>query len=590
MKRALERLAAYWYSLRYQQATQISGRLQYWLAWKIYPRFPSAVATYCELAARACQTNPDSFSSRPAIAGSSDGGSNRFSLLNETVDFNNPVDWNPPGRSLLWLFHLHYFDWAQACDAETLSRQIESWIDSNPPGSWPGWHPYPTSLRIVNWLRALQGALHLQNEKEPGSSTSASRFKARIEQSLAQQAAFLEINLEHHLGGNHLLENARALLMAGLHFEGAPARRWRAAGLALLRAEISQQVLPDGGHCERSPYYHARVTDLLEDVIRTLADRGCPAPSDLTEAAARMASFRGALRHRDGSLPLFHDSLGPAPPRNSAPSCARISFPFTGYYILESSQGRMIADYGAPGSSPNPAHQHAGIFSYEISSARGRVVVDSGTATYEAGPGRDRLRATPAHNTVCVDGLDQFQVWRAFRAGRRAWVGSVVEIRRPDCEILSASHNGYRRLGVEHRRSIVHLAGAGWLVVDDLLGRKRRHLESFVHFAPEMAPEIHGSRVCLPPLGWALVVFGFEAPPAVRADFFSPAVGVVQPSKTLVLKAEASLPLRFGYWLGYDASVTWDGSCRVQIEAADRSVVVQLGPIGSNAAFEVRYN
>ncbi len=588
MKRALERLSAYWYSLRYQRATQVSSRLRYWLAWKIYGRFPSAVATYCELAARACRTNPDSFSPRPAIAGSS-GGTNRFLLLNETVDFNNPIDWNPPGRSLLWLFHLHYFDWAQACDAETLSRQIESWIDSNPPGSWPGWHPYPTSLRIVNWMRALPGVLHLRNQKEPRSSTSASCFATRIEESLAQQAAFLEINLEYHLGGNHLFENARALLMAGLYFEGAPARRWRAAGLDLLRAEISEQVLPDGGHYERSPYYHARVTDLLEDVIQTLADRDCPIPSDLTEAAARMASFRCALRHQDGSLPLFHDSLGPEPPNGLAPSDPSASFPFTGYYILQGSQGRLIADYGAPGVSPNPGHQHAGIFSYEISNARGRIVVDSGTATYDPGPGRDRLRATPAHNTVCVDGLDQFQVWHGFRAGRRAWVGSVVEIRRPDYEILSASHNGYRRLGVEHRRSIVHLAGAGWLVVDDLLGRKRRHLESFVHFAPEMALEIHGFRVCLEPLGWALVVFGLDAPPAVRPDFFSPAVGVVQPSKTLVLQAEAHLPFRFGYWLGCDASVAWDGSGRVQIEAADRRVAVQLGPIG-NVAFEVRYN
>ncbi len=62
-----------------------------------------------------------------------------------------------------------------------------------------------------------------------------------------------------------------------------------------------------------------------------------------------------------------------------------LEYPSSGYYILDQPAGRLIADYGAPGSSCNPGHQHAGIFSYEISCMQGRVIVDTGTGSYEAG-------------------------------------------------------------------------------------------------------------------------------------------------------------------------------------------------------------
>src|SRR2546429_6431909 len=42
---------------------------------------------------------------------------------------------------------------------------------------------------------------------------------------------------------------------------------WRVKGLALVRRELEEQILPDGGHFERSPMYHAIV---LEDVLDLL--------------------------------------------------------------------------------------------------------------------------------------------------------------------------------------------------------------------------------------------------------------------------------------------------------------------------------
>lgn len=504
--------AAYWHSLRYQQPRQIGGRARYWLGRQLYPRLPRLLAARCANVARGVRPRGD-FAWRP-----------------------RPT--RPEARatpdSLLGQFQAHYFDWAPESDAGSLTRQIDAWIDANAPGSWPAWHPYPTSLRIVNWIRAT--ALGL-------------RPAPRMIDSLAQQAAFLERNLEFHLGGNHLLENARALLVAGLYFEGPAAGRWRATALKLLRAELAAQVLPDGGHFERSPFYHHRALALALDAIDLLTHNGYPVPPEIIEEAERMTIFARALRHPDGSLPLFHDALS-AVTVAVDPGDGPASFPDSGYYLLDTAAGRLIADYGAPADCYNPGHQHAGIFSFEVSSGPQRIAVDSGTSTYEPGPERDRLRSTAAHNTVRVDGQDQFQLWDAFRVGRRAWVSAVDERHASGFSSISAAHDGYRRLGVEHRRTIVSIADAGWLIVDDLSGRGSHGLESFLHLAPGITPQLHPERICLMPLGWVVQPFGCAGAPEVFCDRIAPAIGVNLPAQTLVLRGPATLPARFGYFLG----------------------------------------
>src|SRR5690606_36494790 len=105
--------------------------------------------------------------------------------------------------------------------ADRFGALAASWIDGCAPGRGDGWKPYPTSLRVVNWIHAL---LLLGDRIEEAAA-------ARIAASAAAQTAYLERRREYHLLGNHLLENAKALATAGLFFEGRGAGRWlRRAG------------------------------------------------------------------------------------------------------------------------------------------------------------------------------------------------------------------------------------------------------------------------------------------------------------------------------------------------------------------------
>ena len=301
----LTALRRYADALRFQSREQIAARLRLVAAFALY-RILAGLGLG-ELIERACDMRAGPVRvgtgfSDPCLYGQEQGGyqgAARFRFLNEEEELGDPLAWNPAGKSLLWRFHLNYFDWAPRLavegEAEALERQVAGWMRANPAGRQPAWHPYPTSLRIVNWVRALQ-VLSVTPERDAWIA------------SLRRQAAFLESHLEFHLGGNHLIENAFALLVVGLFFEGDAARRWEGVGLNLLTVELDKQVLPDGGHFERSLSYHFRVNLVCREALQLLAANGRRAPEKLTAIHERMSAFTEAVLHADGNVPLFHDS------------------------------------------------------------------------------------------------------------------------------------------------------------------------------------------------------------------------------------------------------------------------------------------
>jgi hypothetical protein len=180
-----------------------------------------------------------------------------FTFLKLERDFPaGSIDWRSPEMPRLWRYNLHYFDYllGGGRSIEDRCRLIDDWIANNSVGAEDAWEPFPVSLRIVNWIKFFLGE-------------GRAHAKAEGLKSLYRQALWLERNIEHHLLANHLFKNAKALLFAGLFFKGQDSDRWRSKGLELLKREIGEQVLRDGGHFERSPMYHSMI---LEDCLDLL--------------------------------------------------------------------------------------------------------------------------------------------------------------------------------------------------------------------------------------------------------------------------------------------------------------------------------
>ena len=476
----MRRFKRLWHTLRWLKPVQFYGRVWFRLArprpdLRDAPALRVPAGTWVGCAREASMTGPEGF---------------RF--LGVERELKASGDWNRPDWPKLWLYNAHYFDDLAASDAPARAHWhrglVDRWVRENPPGQGNGWEPYPSSLRIVNWIKwALAG----------------NALDAAARHSLAVQARYLRGRLEIHLLGNHLWANAKALVFAGAFFDGAEAARWMAKGAALIERELDEQFLADGGHFERSPMYHSI---LLEDVLDLLqlgrTYRGALPETllrKLRDVLGPMLRWLRVMTHPDGNIALFNDAaIGIAPPLaaleayartlsvtfDSAPLSALETLPESGYVRLCAGPAVMIADVGLVGPDYLPGHAHADTLSFELSLHGRRVLVNGGTSTYEAGPLRLGQRGTAMHNTVEVDGEDSSEVWSSFRVARRARPMNVRWAQEGAVLMLEGAHSGYWRLPgrVVHSRRW-ELSDGGLAVIDVLSGEPREAVARF-RFAP----------------------------------------------------------------------------------------------------------
>ena len=531
------RLGRLWRTVRHLRPVQIYGRVRFRLT---RPRLDPSPApgrrqssgTWLEPAAR-----------RTTLLGPT-----RMCFLNRERDLHE-VSWDGPQETRLWRYNQHYFDdlmserWRER--SEWHWNLMAHWIAENPPGRGSGWEPYPTSLRIVNWIKwSLSGG---------GLSDSAIS-------SLAVQARWLERRLEWHLLGNHLFANAKALIFSGLFFEGAEADRWRTRGLRILESELDEQFLPDGGHFELSPMYHALGLEDLLDIMNvgSAFPESVPASmaADVKKRASAALRWLQTMSHPDGGISFFNDAaFGIAPDTHNLEIYAAalgldtlnqlraVEFlKESGYVRVSAGPAVLLADLARIGPDYIPGHAHADTLSFELSLFDERVFVNSGTSEYGLGAERLRQRGTDAHNTVVVADCDSSEVWSGFRVGRRAKPHDVRVESSGGRAVIEASHDGYAHLpgNPHHRRQFVLEANS--LAVDDRVTGELPARACF-HLHPTVvchATQDGGHWDLLLPNGQRVEVSSDGAPLVLQPSTWHPEFGRVEKSQRLVL------PLRDG--------------------------------------------
>jgi uncharacterized heparinase superfamily protein len=472
------------------------------------------------------------------------------------------VDWRSPEMPKLWRYNLHYFDYLHDAERSLAERGglIEDWIAHNPAGTVDAWEPFPVSLRIVNWIKFF-----VQPENR-------GRMPATWMESLFRQALWLESNQEYHLMGNHLFKNAKALMFAGLFFQGKDARRWRERALKLLTHQIAEQVLPDGGHFERSPMYHAMILEDCLDLVN-IADQRTDSAARTMRAvflpvAGRMATFLKAMTLPDGEIALFNDAaLGIEPPPDELFSyCEQLTgapvgetdgvvrrFPESGYFIMAPRKGdRLIVDCGPVGPDYQPGHAHCDTLSFELALAGRRVIVDSGCFHYEDGPIRRYNRGNAGHNTVTIDGQNQSEVWGAHRCARRAQPCEAAIAARADGALaFQGAHDGYRRLkgAPIHQRRILW-AGDKLIVDDRIAGSGVHDLASRLHFHPDLKIAREADRLTIMDGQRPIMTVWADGPGqvSVAQGWYCPRFNIQRACPVLLLeRTGVPLPARVGW-------------------------------------------
>ena len=372
-------------------------------------------------------------------------------------------------QSPLWMFHLHDFDYILG--AENPTKIILSWIEQVPFGLYVAWHAYPTSLRICNWIWAYSDSkLDLTNQESQVFLNS-----------IVNQTQFLYDHLEVDKGGNHLIENIKALITSGVFFKN---EKFLKKGISLLKKELKTQIFSDGCHFERSPMYHIIVMECVMSIKEALVINKTPL-QPLDEILDKMAAYLYALCHNT-HLPLFHDSaLGRAMPLSDVYRLCPLNSNIknaklrdSGFRVLKDKGNHLIMDVGDMSPKHHPGHSHNGYGHFLLYSHDTLLISDGGVYTYDPNPDRLAYRNTAAHNATRVKNTEHNELWGSFRSGRRGKVLKVIErTHYIECHFRDFKGNNMCRI-IDYDPM-----NATYTIIDTIKNIKEAcKVESYIHF------------------------------------------------------------------------------------------------------------
>lgn len=464
----INKLTRLFNTLKYLKAEQFYYRIYYLIKNKYFQKSYESVPNYVnhELVLENSIANQHSYSDK-----------HTFTFLNQTKEFGNEIDWNYSEYGKLWTYNLTYFDFLNQpqIDQDQGKILIEDFIEKM-PSIKDGLDAYPISLRGINWIKFLVKYQIRSNE---------------IDTSLFSQYARLNNNLEYHILGNHLLENAFSLLFGAYYFKDASLYK---KAEKLLKEQLKEQILSDGAHFELSPMYHQIILHRLLDCINLVRSnpwKNSTLLEFLEEKAAYMLGWLKAITFQDGSVPMVNDAAFNIAPNSRdlflyanelKISAKHLNLGASGYRKFQGDTYELFIDVGKVGPQYQPGHAHSDTFSFVMQYREKPLFVDLGTSTYQKDNQRQQERKTSAHNTVEINGQDQSQVWGGFRVGERAKIVHLEE----NLESISAIHDGYKKSGILHERSFVTKENI--VIFDKITSKssKEVHAIAFYHLHPRI--------------------------------------------------------------------------------------------------------
>jgi hypothetical protein len=450
-------------------------------------------------------------------------------------ELNRHQHWLVLGRALWLTGDTRY--------ALAISQQLDGWMAANPPLMGINWASMlELGLRSISWLWALH---FLAVPDVDDAAHGSSRTLQNLLVGLDRQARHIEAHLSHYFSPNtHLTGEALALYAIGTALpELAGSTRWAATGRRILLDEIDRQVLPDGGHVERSTHYQRYTLDFyLTGLLIARGAGDAEAAGRFEAVASRLAEFTRAIADNNGRLPLIGDDDGGTLWRFTDRSCSDVrdslavaaaalerpdlapwgtteealwlagpkiiadrdrdkhrSLPLqdhrqrsavascalkdTGYIVMRNERGdHLVFDAGAHGYM-NGGHAHADALSVTLTLEQGPLLIDPGTATYTMnGALRDRMRGSASHNTLTIDGRGQSEPAGPFHWRTRADATLGPFLAEPAFDLAEGWHDAYAP--IRHRRRVIRMRNEGWLIVDELLGTGTHDVTAHWHFDP----------------------------------------------------------------------------------------------------------
>ncbi len=421
--------------------------------------------------------------------------------------------------------------------AQAFWDYVETFLKANPPYMGPHWaSAQEAALRLIAFVFAYHTCA--------ASPHSTPERVTRLAQAIADHAERIPPTLSYARAqnNNHLLTEALGLYTAGIVLPDHPsARRWHDLGWQWFNRALQTQIDTDGTYIQHSTNYHRLMLQaaLWGHILAQHESR--PFPEETRQNLVAATSWLlGLIDSETGRAPNLgpNDSayilpLTTCPYNDYRPALQAVAAAFLGKCPLSPGPwDEMLLWLQVTGSRLNvkpstfnlPPLSHALRITSHSSWAYLRAVhfksrpghadqlhldlwwrglniaQDAGTYSYNDPPPWDNaLVHTSVHNTLTVNGQDQMTC-----AGRFLWLdwaqGQVISHERAGdgfWERLVAQHDGYRRLGLIHRRIVTAYTDDRWVIVDKLLqvpGSNLKVKPSIINHQPsafQLSTELH---------------------------------------------------------------------------------------------------
>lgn len=369
---------------------------------------------------------------------------------------------------------------------DTWRQLIQSWITQMPAGCDSS---DVAARRIQNWIYAWN-AFSKKESFEP-------QFEDEIIRSIAAQVSHLRNNLTAER--NHRTLELYALFIAALAVPEINNDGLLEFATAELHRNLLTDVKPDGVHREQSTHYHAVALRSFLGARENAKCFGLHFPASYDERLKKACEFLLHVQRPDGLIPALSDAdtgsysdllelaafifnrsdflyVATASALGEPPAELCPSFPDGGYFIQRSGWGDnetkfsdekyLVFDCGPLGDG---GHGHYDLLNIEIAANGCALIVDPGRFTYveDDAQWRRYFKGTAAHNTVCVDDLDQTPYRRGKTKGAVAQGRLLSRITTLEFDMLCGEVHSPVYDAV-HTRRIFFIAGEYWLIVDSL--------------------------------------------------------------------------------------------------------------------------
>jgi Heparinase II/III-like protein/Heparinase II/III N-terminus len=417
-----------------------------------------------------------------------------------------------------------------------LQSLLTDWLVHNPVGMGVNWTiAMEAALRGISLCLTMELLWPFTDEEQP--------WLDQMTKSLWWHLRFVESHSEFSFlpRSNHYLSNIVGLTTMSAYLQGqGMSRRVKKYARSVQRETLSQ-TYPDGGDYEASTGYHVLVAQMLLHSSAVQRQCGLPPDRDLESRLALMFEWITALADDAYKLPLLGDcdngrvellfddiaqATKSAGERHSlcvGSLCGAAShllqlplggneedaawFGFStasgikqikpksvvlmadsGIAVLRAGRASAIFSAMPNGLRGRGSHTHCDKLSVVLRLGHDEVFSDSGSQGYtRSAQLRNLDRSTRAHTTLMVDeaeqntlGLDPGSI---FECGNEAAVSRISILDRSRLT-ARASHHGYARLGIQHRRTI-ELDQFSLQIEDEVTGEGEHEMDLRYVLGPE---------------------------------------------------------------------------------------------------------